>query len=57
VVGASSDIMAVMNFSDMMVLAMAFPNIVGLIILAPEVSRDLKSYIRRLKSGEIKRYR
>lgn len=57
VVGASSDIMAVMNFSDMMVLAMAFPNIVGLVILAPEVSRDLKSYMKRLKSGEIRRYR
>jgi len=57
VVGASSDIMAVMNFSDMMVLAMAFPNIVGLVILAPEVSRDLKSYMRRLKSGEIKMYK
>ncbi len=57
VVGASSDIMAVMNFSDMMVLAMAFPNIVGLVILAPEVSRDLKSYMKRLKEGKIKQYK
>lgn len=56
VIGASSDIMAVMNFSDMMVLAMAFPNLVGLVILAPEVSRDLKSYMSRLKSGKIKQY-
>lgn len=53
VIGASSNIRAVMDFSDMMILAMAFPNIVGLIILAPEVKRDLKSYLRRLKSGEI----
>ncbi|MBN2172504.1 MAG: alanine:cation symporter family protein [Bacteroidales bacterium] len=53
VVGASSDIMAVMNFSDMMVLAMAFPNIVGLIILAPEVKRDLKIYMGKLKRGEL----
>jgi AGCS family alanine or glycine:cation symporter len=57
VVGASSDIMAVMNFSDMMVLAMAFPNIVGLVILAPEVSRDLKSYMKRLKEGKIRQYK
>lgn len=56
VVGASSDIMAVMNFSDMMVLAMAFPNVVGLVILAPEVKRDLQSYMKRLKEGKIKRY-
>jgi AGCS family alanine or glycine:cation symporter len=53
VVGASSDIMAVMNFSDMMVLAMAFPNIVGLIILAPEVKQDLKIYMKKLRSGEL----
>ncbi|MCB2220356.1 MAG: alanine:cation symporter family protein [Bacteroidetes bacterium] len=53
VIGASSNIMAVMDFSDMMILAMAFPNIVGLLILAPEVKRDLKSYLKRLKSGEI----
>jgi AGCS family alanine or glycine:cation symporter len=56
VIGSSSNIMSVMNFSDMMVLAMAFPNVVGLVILAPEVKRDLQSYLRRLKSGEIKKY-
>jgi len=53
VVGASSSLNAVMDFSDMMVLCMAFPNIIGLLILAPEVKRDLKSYMKRLKSGEI----
>jgi alanine or glycine:cation symporter, AGCS family len=53
VIGSSSDIMAVMDFSDMMVLAMAFPNMIGLIILAPELRADLKSYMERLKAGEI----
>lgn len=57
VIGASSDMGAVTDFSDMMILCMAFPNIVGLIILAPEVRRDLISYMKRLKSGEIKRYK
>jgi AGCS family alanine or glycine:cation symporter len=57
VIGASSDIMAVMDFSDMMVLCMAFPNIVGLLILAPEVKADLKSYMTRLKNGDIKRFK
>ncbi|MEN8225284.1 MAG: alanine/glycine:cation symporter family protein [Bacteroidota bacterium] len=57
VVGASSDITAVLNFSDMMILCMAFPNIIGLMILAPEVRRDLVSYMKRLKNGEIKKYR
>jgi alanine or glycine:cation symporter, AGCS family len=55
VIGSSSDIMAVMDFSDMMVLAMAFPNMIGLVILAPELRSDLKSYMKRLKSGEIKK--
>jgi alanine or glycine:cation symporter, AGCS family len=57
VVGASSDMAAVTDFSDMMILCMAFPNIAGLLLLAPEVRRDLISYMKRLKSGEIKRYR
>jgi AGCS family alanine or glycine:cation symporter len=43
-----------MDFSDMMILCMALPNIIGLLILAPEVKRDLKDYWERLKSGEIK---
>ena len=56
VVGSSSSLGSVIDFSDMMILAMGFPNILGLIILAPEVSRDLKNYIKQLKSGEIRKY-
>ena len=57
VVGAASSMTAVMDFSDMMILSMAFPNIIGLLILSPEVYRDLKSYLARVKSGEIKKYK
>ena len=57
VVGAASDMAAVTDFSDMMILCMAFPNIVGLLIMAPEVRRDLNSYMRRLRTGEIKKYK
>ena len=57
VVGSSSTMGAVMDFSDMMILTMGFPNIIGLMILAPEVRRDLKSYLARVKSGEIKAYK
>ncbi len=53
IVGASSSLDNVIAFSDMMVLTLAFPNIAGLLILAPEVSADMKDYIRRLKSGKI----
>jgi AGCS family alanine or glycine:cation symporter len=57
VIGSASQLGAVMDFSDMLILAMAFPNILGLIIMAPEVKRDLNSYLNRIKSGEIKRYK
>ncbi|NPD45789.1 alanine:cation symporter family protein [Lentimicrobium sp. L6] len=57
VIGASSTLGAVVDFSDMMILSMGFPNIIGLLILAPEVKKDLKDYLRRVKSGEIKAYK
>lgn len=57
VIGASSSLGAVMDFSDMLILTMAFPNILGLIIMAPEVRNDLKSYMQRVKNGEIKKYK
>ncbi len=55
VIGASTDILTVMEFSDMMILVMAIPNILGLLIMAPEIKHDLNDYWRRLKSGEIKK--
>ena len=57
VVGAASSMGAVMDFSDMMILAMGFPNIIGLVIMAPEVAKDLKSYLHRVKTGEIKKFK
>ena len=57
VVGASSNLGSVMDFSDMMILSMGFPNILGLLILAPEVRKELKDYWKKLKSGEIKRFK
>ncbi len=57
VVGSSSNLGSVIDFSDMMILAMAFPNVIGLIILSPEIKRDLADYWSKLKSGEIKRYK
>lgn len=57
VIGASIELGAVVDFSDMMILGMAFPNILGLIILSPEVARDLKEYLRKIKTGEIKKFK
>ena len=53
VVGASVSLGAVLDFSDMMILAMSFPNIIGLYIMSGEVKRDLDEYRHKLKRGEL----
>jgi AGCS family alanine or glycine:cation symporter len=57
VIGSSVGLGSVLDFSDLMILGMAFPNILGLLILSGEVRSDLKSYFQRIKSGEIKRFK
>lgn len=56
VVGSATGLGAVLDFSDMMILGMAFPNILGLLILHGEVVEDVKNYFSKLKSGEIQKY-
>jgi alanine or glycine:cation symporter, AGCS family len=55
VIGSSASLGAVIDFSDMMILAMGFPNILGLYLLSGEVKSDLKEYFKKVKSGEIKK--
>ncbi len=57
VVGTSSMLDNVLDFSDMMILAPAFPNIIGLYILAPEVKKELNIYLNKIKSGVIRRFK
>ncbi|MFZ5609134.1 MAG: alanine/glycine:cation symporter family protein [Pseudomonadota bacterium] len=56
IIGASMNLTAVMDFADAMLLAMAFPNMIGLYVMAPQVKRMLASYMARVKSGEIRPY-
>ena len=53
VVGASVSLGAVLDFSDMMILAMSVPNMIGLYILSGEVRNDLASYMKKLKAGTL----
>lgn len=53
VIGAALSLGKVFTFSDAMIFAMCFPNVLGLYILAPEANRLLKNYLRRVKTGEI----
>ena len=57
VIGSSVSLGSVINFSDMMILAMAFPNILGLYMLSGEVRTDLRDYLARVKSGAIKKFK
>lgn len=57
VVGSSVGLGAVIDFSDLMILGMAFPNILGLLIMSGEVRKDLISYFSRIKSGAIKKFK
>lgn len=54
VLGPILSLQAVIDFSDMMLISMAFPNIIGSIILSGLVASKLKDYVDRLKSGEMK---
>jgi AGCS family alanine or glycine:cation symporter len=52
--GAVMPLGNVLDFSDLMVLGMAFPNIVGLLLLSGKVKAALDDYWGRLKSGAMK---
>lgn len=56
VIGAAMNLDAVVGFSDAMIFAMSFANIIGLYVLAPTVKAELTSYWQRLQAGEIKKY-
>ena len=47
----------VLNFGDLMILGMAFPNLVGVYFLHGKVKAELDGYWARYKSGEIKRFK
>ncbi len=42
----------VLDFGDLMILGMAFPNVLGLYFLAGGVKKDLDAYMTKLKNGE-----
>lgn len=57
IIGAASNLGPVIDFSDAAIFAMAVVNIIGLYFLMPVVKRELNSYLSRLKTGEIKKFR
>ncbi len=53
--GAVFQAQAVLDFGDLMILGMAFPNIVGVVMLSGRLKADLDDYLERLRSGAMKR--
>jgi alanine or glycine:cation symporter, AGCS family len=54
ILGSAASLGAVTDFSDAMIFAMVVPNMVGLVILMPEVKKELNNYVSKIRSGEIK---
>jgi AGCS family alanine or glycine:cation symporter len=45
----------ILDFSDLLILSMAFPNLIALYLLQDKVSDALKEYMAKLRSGELDR--
>jgi AGCS family alanine or glycine:cation symporter len=52
-VGAIGSLDTVITFSDLMILSMAFPNIIGCALLLPKVRAALSDYKQRLADGKM----
>lgn len=50
VIGASSSLNSVVEFSDAMIFAMVFPNVIGLLLLTPKVKEELQRYLKAIRS-------
>lgn len=54
VIGAAATLDSVIKFSDAMILAMTFPNIIGLFLLAPKAKKELTRYLDAIRRKENK---
>ena len=50
IVGAAATLDAVIKFSDAMILALVFPNMIGLLFLFPRVREELNRYVDDIKN-------
>jgi AGCS family alanine or glycine:cation symporter len=54
VIGAAASMKSIWDFSDAMIFAMIFPNMIGLFFLFPVVKKQLKRYLDAIKASKIK---
>ncbi|WP_431159048.1 alanine/glycine:cation symporter family protein [Winogradskyella poriferorum] len=51
IIGAGATLDAVIKFSDAMILALVFPNMIGLFFLFPRVREEISKYLKAIKAG------
>jgi AGCS family alanine or glycine:cation symporter len=56
VAGSSMQLGSVIDFSDAMIFAMAFPNVLGIYFLLPTVRKELDEYWADLKAGRLRKF-
>lgn len=56
VIGSSMQLGSVIDFSDAMIFAMAFPNIIGIYFLLPVVRKELNEYWAEYKAGTLQKF-
>ncbi len=56
VAGSSMQLGSVIDFSDAMIFAMAFPNVLGIYFLLPVVKKELDEYWSDYKAGKLKKF-
>jgi len=54
IIGSTAGLGSVVGFSDAMIFAMVFPNIIGVIFLAPVITKEVNKFVGDIKSGRIK---
>ncbi|MCA9722687.1 MAG: alanine:cation symporter family protein, partial [Gemmatimonadetes bacterium] len=47
----------ILSFGDLMILGMAFPNLLGVLMLSGKIRTDLDAYWGMYKRGEFKAYK
>lgn len=52
IIGAAATLDAVIKFSDAMILALVFPNMIGLFFLFPKVREEISKYVSAIKASK-----
>jgi len=53
VIGAAASMKSIWDFSDAMIFAMVFPNMIGLFFLFPVVKKQLTRYLNAIKEAKV----